>query len=701
MWEQVNLGYSLKNIPVPSSNAYLKTLIMQTEKLLKRMRFKAFAFEHPEKMKHMNTYGFRTSRTPEQNEYLIPFENDICEMIRTLEFKRSPNNFLGQLARDRKKIQESDSLIISADKTTNLYKIDKTEYNKLLIENTTKTYKKVSDSLVKKINSEAKHIATSLDLSDRIETIAKNPPFLTIKDHKENFMTNPKCRLINPTKSEIGIVSKQLVENINRNIRHVTKLNQWQKTSDVISWFKNLDNKKYSKFIKYDICDFYPSISEELLNKSIQFAKSYTKVPDDVVEIIFHSRKSILFCDNNTWAKINEPNFDVTQGSFDGAEVCELVGLYLLHLLTTNLPNFNTGLYRDDGLGCISNLPGPKMDKMRKDIIKIFKSCGLTITIDIDLTSTDFLDVQLDLKRNVYLPYSKPNNTPLYINKNSNHPPSVIRQIPSMIEHRLSSLSSNQQLFTQTKPTYEQALTNSGFTDKLQFRETKVNKQGKNRKRKITWYNPPYSSSVKTSIGKQFEKLIQKHFPKHHRYHKLFNKNNLKLSYSCMPNMKKIIDNHNKKILNDKNSEKVEKSCNCKNRDKCPLDGKCLSQCIIYKATVETGNNNKFYLGCCEGPFKSRFANHTKSFKHKLYAKETELSKYIWTLKEKNVNFDLKWEIAAKSAPYNCGTRKCDLCLTEKLLISRADPAKMLNARAEIISKCRHRNKYILQNFKT
>ena len=76
------------------------------------------------------------------------------------------------------------------------------------------------------------------------------------------------------------------------------------------------------------------------------------------------------------------------------------------------------------------------------------------------------------------------------------------------------------------------------------------------------------------------------------------------------------------------------------------------------------------------------------------WAWDTWLSTYIWSLKEKNIKYDITWSIAAKASPYACGTRKCDLCLTEKLLIAKSDPEKMLNHRAEIFAKCRHQNKF-------
>ena len=119
-------------------------------------------------------------------------------------------------------------------------------------------------------------------------------------------------------------------------------------------------------------------------------------------------------------------------GSYDGAELRELVGLYLLDLLTKEFGKQNIGLYRDDGLSCFENISGPDSEKIKKKLFKIFKSNGLSITVECNLIVTDFLDVTLDLKSVTYCPYRKPNNKLFYINKHSNHPPLIINEIPSM-----------------------------------------------------------------------------------------------------------------------------------------------------------------------------------------------------------------------------------------------------------------------------
>ena len=88
------------------------------------------------------------------------------------------------------------------------------------------------------------------------------------------------------------------------------------------------------------------------------------------------------------------------------------------------------------------------------------------------------------------------------------------------------------------------------------------------------------------------------------------------------------------------------------------------------------------------------------SFRHRHHKQDTELSKHIWKLQDKGINFNVKWSVAAYASTYRCGSRRCDLCLTEKYVTARANHKNLLNKRTELISKCRHRNKYILKNIK-
>ena len=108
--------------------------------------------------------------------------------------------------------------------------MEKAHYEKLLTDNITKTYKQSNNNAYNSINLEVKHIAKKLEIEDRVECIAIKPAYITIKDHKENFSINPKCRLTNPAKSEHGKVAKIIVENINRTVRENLHCNQWRNT---------------------------------------------------------------------------------------------------------------------------------------------------------------------------------------------------------------------------------------------------------------------------------------------------------------------------------------------------------------------------------------------------------------------------------------------------------------------------------------
>ena len=102
--------------------------------------------------------------------------------------------------------------------------------------------------------------------------------FITLKDHKENFVNNPQTRLLNPAKNEIGRISKDILDQINKELRNTLQLNQWKNTKDVISWFKEIENKPRCKFILFDIKEFYPSIKESLLKNALDFAKQHVRI---------------------------------------------------------------------------------------------------------------------------------------------------------------------------------------------------------------------------------------------------------------------------------------------------------------------------------------------------------------------------------------------------------------------------------------
>ena len=207
--------------------------------------------------------------------------------------------------------------------------------------------------------------------------------------------------------------------------------------------------------------------------------------------------------------------------------------------------------------------------------------------------------------------------------------PNIIKHMPASIETRLSNLSSTETIFKESTTHYENNLRQSGYNKKLSYKptDTKHQKHSKH-KRKIIWFNPPFSKNVSTKIGKSFLSLLDLHFPGNHIYSSIFNRNKTKVSYSCMQNTKCVINNHKMKVLN--NTAEIEAGCNCRNRNKYPLDGKCLAPNIIYEAQIMSNQpkyKQKVYIRTAETDFKHRFKNHTKSFNLEHYANDTELSK--------------------------------------------------------------------------
>ena len=120
-----------------------------------------------------------------------------------------------------------------------------------------------------------------------------------------------------------------------------------------------------------------------------------------------HVRKSLLFSKNKPWEKtINEQLFDITMGSYDGVEICELVGLYMLSILGKVYGIQNVVLYRNNGLACFHKVSGPASDKIRKDMIQTFReNFGLKITITTNLKTVNFLGITFNLCTGKYQPY--------------------------------------------------------------------------------------------------------------------------------------------------------------------------------------------------------------------------------------------------------------------------------------------------------
>ena len=224
--EKFIIGYSTKNIPLPSQNDFLQRLIEKTVQFLRRMRWKAYFFLNRDVSTcSKDTYGFKSTKNPPPVDELKEFEDDMLKMVQSTNFIQVNNPFLTKLKNDTEHIKKETKLLIAADKTTNFYKMEPSKYNDLLEQNITKSYKKAHPNTVRDIHTENKKIATKLGIDDRVDTTANKDAFITLKP---NFANKPTCRLINPTKSEIGKISKVTLDRIDSKMTRASKFNQWK-----------------------------------------------------------------------------------------------------------------------------------------------------------------------------------------------------------------------------------------------------------------------------------------------------------------------------------------------------------------------------------------------------------------------------------------------------------------------------------------
>ena len=353
-----------------------------------------------------------------------------------------------------------------------------------------------------------------------------------------------------------------------------------------------------------------------ILDTAITFARNHADINNVELRTIGHCRKSLLFSNSEAWKKKSTySSFDVTIGSYDGAEICELVGISTLSKLKNITSKDDIGLYRDDGLILLRELNGQQTDKIRKNI-KVFKSIGFQIELETNLHEVNFLDITFNLRSGIYRSYKKSNDKLLYVHTLSNHPPQTIRLLPLSINERLCNNSSSETVFESTKLEYQEALRKSGYKSALKYKPKKTPGKNRNRRRNIIWFNPPFSKNVTTNVAKIFFRLLEKHFPKPNKLHKIFNRNTVKVSYSCTENVSQIIKIHNKRVT--KINERSIAPCNCRDKNNCPMNGNCRVENVVYKCVFYATEKPKehVYIGVTEGDWKQRYHNHTMSFRN-------------------------------------------------------------------------------------
>ena len=129
---------------------------------------------------------------------------------------------------------------------------------------------------------------------------------------------------------------------------------------------------------------------------------------------------------------------------------------------------------------------------------------------------------------------------------------------------------------------------------------------------------------------------VNRNFPKRNKLHKIFNRNSIKISYCCTKNMSAKISSHNKSMMlknEEENATEMNKLCNCRKKEECPMDNQCLKSNVVYRAKVNTEDATKEYIGCTSNTFKERYTTHKQGLNHAKYSKRCELTKYVQQLK--------------------------------------------------------------------
>ena len=704
--DKVNFNKSTKNIPVSDNKQeYRMQFIRSVNELATACRWKAKSVLKKWKkgQEEKEKFGFKSTKLASRVEELAEFESKLYDLAKDLEFRdTSKSNFLRELAADIAKVKRDPKVIVSADKSSNYCKMEKERHKELLLRAVHDTYKKGSEVVEEEVNQEARTFAIQLDVDDRVFRTERREALISLKDHKPNFANNPEVRLINPTKPELGRISKQKLAAIVQEVKEKSGLTQWRSDTSAIKWFEQLEEKATLRFIEFDIMSFYPNITRELLNKAIQWAQTMVDIPREDVDLIMHTKLSILVSGGDTWVKRGQEDaFDVGMGSYDGAEVCELVGLFLLSELA-GLP-INGGLYRDDAL-FVSSLTPKENNRVVEKIKAIMGVHGLEIKAKCNSKVADFLDVTMDLGNNRHMPFRKPGQVIEYINIDSNHPPHVLKNTVAEVAKRLSTLSSSKQIFDAAKGPEQEALRRAGYTEELIYQPEEVanRPRRRQRKRQVMWFNPPYCMSLKTKVGQRFLNILDTCFPADNPLHRVFNRHTVQLSYRTMPSLAKIISGHNAKVVADIMPEQrpFNSNCNCRGgTEKCPVDGaRCKDASVVYQADVTAvGKRKEGYVGMSGPSWKLRYNNHTDTFRHSNKRVRTRLAGYIWTLQDEGLSYNIKWQFLARANTYKASSKTCRLCLSEKyhIMHSRQDMAS-LNKRKEFFSSCLHKEKLLL-----
>ena len=762
-----------KDIPLSSNNQYYSQLLDSTEKFINRLRkkYKQTLKTHTSKTLSEPSTA-RTTLSPRSfiNTNRSSCSNRSCVTNSSEESSNSENSFMGYavtktscrtdswmlnsfeakllkiVAENEEKekfyasnwqhslgcsvegLIQSKKMTIKADKTNNIYEISTQDYKKLINNKITESYCKKDQETLNNLNKKLWKTATRLGKVDQLRPIEVKDAFITLKDHKNMYHLgkNEHLRLINPCKSSLGIVVAKRLKPIIKDLKEKFKINQLEDSWEALSWLKK--NMTANNSVQtLDIEDYYNKITFSAVKIALEWAGDNIKISekDELLELILESSIGILCFGGEIWEKKldegEEQAFNISMGSYHSAQIADLISLKLAYdceqeITKKSLPKSSApAIYRDDII-TLSNAKKStrSLTKITEAIQKTTKKAGFNLKPDDWSNKTNFLDITINLEKSKTAPYRKPNHSKNYVNKQSNHAPAILKQIPIGVTERIFKLTSVIEERKDEVSSYWDALREKGYEKDVKIIKEKAEatnfsveekSQKKTRKRRILWYNPPFSLQHQR-IGRLVLQTVESVFRpgvldnNGIECYRIFNRKHIKISPSCLPNLYRRISGINKmKLYGKKSGSKAAKAgCNCRDKSNCPVPDNCLAKNVIYEATVTAGRSEDMLKGDIPGKwtrryigssveFKKRFYSHTSDIKNQ--KRTTALANYITDLKEAESHYQIEWKILSQNLNTHDG-KSCQLCQREKFLILFDKKGNLLNKKNEICSNCRH-----------
>ena len=665
--------------------------------------------------------------------HLNNFETDLISAITNLKGRNLPPKqavFDREIKKSIKEACPKGNIILFGDKSTNKYTIGTDQWKEILNQLLMAGYRKINHDRLITLNQLELETAQKLELEAFLPPILISPAYFTLKDHKPDFLRlipSEHCRLINPSKSYLGKIVNFRVKEI---LKKLKPLNQqrtvFTNTSDAIDWLKRIKSNRSGREEErlgttLDIKSYYPNIKAELIEKALAWAATSVSIPEDTLPLIKQASIGLLYDGHQLWERLG--GFEITQGGFHSAALADLTSAYINFMIgeaankESGFERFQWGIFKDDLILYWEGRSMRQREKFLKMVCSVIKSLGFSVKVNLWLPKAEFLDVEMDFGELENDAYMKPNNTPLYVNANSNHHPKILKNLPANILGRVINITSRESNINTALKPYQEALVKANHRKIKEISEQLINvrKSGQDKtvkkskaKRQVIWFTPPYNGRFH-GIG--LTELINKHFVHGIKDNngiytrRLFNPRTVRASASNAPNLEKIIKAHNARNLASPGkrspnweifSSGEEKAANCSCRQECPLNGNCHRKNCVYMATISTTDTDQpeqqptttHYIGSTID-FKERVTAHLNSIKKPATTNKTTLSSFIHGLKESE-KATVKWEIIEEDLETFNG-RYCNLCDTEKYhLIS--SPKNLINKRHEISNGCKHRS---------